>query len=479
MLSEPASPRTGRGQCPTRTVGTATKAGPSRALLRTADAVLAGAVTVIGAGVLLARGLRKPAPATTERPRLLEINSNYSLSALRARKAEHIVTQRDLKGYFDRVWSVHPLVGAHPGETATACVGPPTVTRLSDVHTMIEGKTRRIEGLDNLPYLNFALAQVELVLALNRIVHRQGVGIIRGDPYYNGLLALLIARLSGRRVELRVIADYDAIYETVGSLAHPRIFHRRSVEQRVARFTLSHADRVVTGSSDIRSYALRNGARPDRLAEAGIWSMISPIHLDEPQLRQPIEDELGLGDRPIVVCVSRLERMKHPEDVVLALAEANRQSPHIGLVLVGDGAMRHELEELSETLGLQHDLVFAGERDQRWIARLLAQSTVVAAPFAGLALIESALSGTPIVAYDIEWHAQLISSGDTGILVPYRDSAALGRAIRALALGPQEARRLGTQARASILKAMDPETVLANERALAEALLTVAPSRSS
>jgi len=447
------------------------KARGSVLALRAADVVLSGTAASVGAGVLLARKLRRAATVPTLHPRLLVINATYSLSVLRARQSEHFATHRDLAGYFDRVWSVHPLVGAHPGEPPGAGVGAPTVTPLNDVHTMIEGKTRRFDGLARLPYLNFTLAQLELVLLLDRIVDRQGVGIVRGDPYYSGLLALLLGRSNRRPVELRIIADHDAIYDSVGALAHPRLFHRRAVEQRVTRYTLSHADSVVAGSADIRSFALRNGARSDRLAYAGNWSMINPIHLSEPRERQPLEDEFGLCARPIVVCVSRLERMKHPEDVIISVAKAQARHPHLAAVIVGDGAMRRELEELCEELGVQDDVVFAGDRDQRWIARLLAQSTVIAAPLAGLALVESALSGTPIVAYDVDWHSELIRNGQEGILVPYRDCEALAAAICALVEDQEEASRLADAARGAALETMQPEKLLADERSLADALL--------
>ena len=68
----------------------------------------------------------------------MAIDSMYSLDVMRARGAEHFVTHRDLDGYFDRVWSVNPLVGAQPGSSSGNAVGAPAVTALSAAHTMIE-----------------------------------------------------------------------------------------------------------------------------------------------------------------------------------------------------------------------------------------------------------------------------------------------------------------------------------------------------
>lgn len=398
----------------------------------------------------------------------------YPLRVLRARQAEHLVTYRDLGGYFEHVWSVHPLIGADPGEPPAAGIGGPAITALTPGHTMVEGKTRRYAALERLPLLNFALAQVELVLLLDRIVHREGVAILRGDPYYPGLLALLVGRLNRRPVEVRIIANHDAIYETVGALAYPRLFRWRALERRVVHFTLSRADSVVAGSADNREFALRNGARSERLAYIGNWTMIHPVHLEPPAEREPLADEFGLGARPIVVCVSRLERMKHPEDVIAGVAEARRRDPRIAAVIVGEGAMRAELAELCSELGVERDVVFAGDRDQRWIARMLVQADVIVAPLAGLSLVESALSGTPIVAYDIEWHAELIRSEEEGLLVAYRDTSAMAEAICALVADPARAALLAEAARARVLEIMQPAKLLAHERALADQLLALA-----
>lgn len=451
----------------------------ARLSLRAVDLSLAAAAALTGACILLARQPRRRRLAPTEHPRLLAIDSMYSLSVLRARGAEHLVTHRDLDGYFDHVWSVHPLLGADPRAPSAAGVGSPTITALTDAHTMIEGKTRRINSLARLPHLNFALAQVQLVLMLDRIVYRQGIAVVRGDPYYHGLLAHLLGGLSGRPVELRIVVNYDATYETIGALAHPRLFRWRALEQRVARYTLSRADSVVVCSADNGEFALRNGARSECLTYLGNGSMVNPVHVGEPREREVLEDEFALGDRPVVVCVSRLERVKHPEDVVISVAKARRRDPRIAAVIVGDGAMRSELVQLCAELGVEGDIVFAGDRDQAWIARILAQSTVVAAPLAGLALVESALSGTPIVAYDIEWHSELIRSQQEGILVAYRDTDAMAAALCALIEDSEKAACLAAAARARVMEIMRPAKLLADERAHADELLAIASHPSS
>jgi glycosyltransferase involved in cell wall biosynthesis len=439
--------------------------------LRGADVAAAALVLAIGALGLLLRAPLRRRPVASGRPRLLAIDSAYSLDVMRARGAEHFVTHRDLDGYFEHVWNVHPLIGARADCPPHEAVGPPVVTALNAAHTMIEGRVRRFAALERMPYLDFVCAQLQLVGMLERIVAREGVGIVRGDPYYHGLLALLLSRLHGRSMEVRILGNYDAIYEATGVLTYPRMIPWRGLERRVARFTMSRADSVVIGSDDHRAYAVRNGARPERVTHLANASMVSPIHLSEPRERPPVADEFGFGDRPVVMCVSRLEALKHPQDVVRAVAAARRRDPRIAALIVGEGAMREELDRLCGELGVQ-DIVFAGDRDQRWIASMLTQSTVFAAPLAGLALVEAALSGTPIVAYDFDWHPELLRSGQEGLLVPYRDTDAMADAICALAGDPARAAVMAAAARARALEFMRPDQLIADERALAGRLLT-------
>ena len=447
--------------------------------LRLADVSLAGAAAVIGGCRLAARHARRHrGRAAPDRPRLMAIDSMYSLNVLRAREALHLVTYRDLDGYFEHVWTVHPFVGLDPTKPEPARVGRPVATQINAAHTMVEGCAARMPGLAGLPHLNFVLAQLALVLDLDRIVHRNGVAIVRGDPYYHGLLALLLGRLNRCSVELRVIANHDAIYERAGGLAYPRLFRWRAVEQAVVRFTLSRADSVVIASDDNRGFALRNGARPERIAHAANGSMISPIHLEDPQEREAAQDEFGFGDRPVVMFIGRLASEKHPEDVVISVAKARERVPDLAALVVGEGPLRDELVRLSAELGIEDGVVFAGDRDQRWIARMLARCTIVAAPLAGLALVEAALSATPIVAYDVEWHAELIRSGHDGILVPDRDTDAMAAAIADLAEDRALAARLGAAGRARALDVMDPAKLIAQERALAAGLLAGAAAPS-
>lgn len=405
-------------------------------------------------------------PAQCHESKLLTLEGDYSLATIRRRHLEHIITIRDLEGFFTHVWSVYPFVGADAGDHASGPVGPPSSTSVSSRHTVIEGHTCFSHGLRFLPILNFLFAQASLVVRLNRLIQTEGISVVRAsEPYYLGMLGLLLARWNRLPFVVRLIANYDSDFWSDGRPIYPRLFRWRSVEKRIDRFVLPRADLVAAGNEDILRYAEANGAAEERSTVFPVGCLIEPVHfLVEPAKRPSVRPGLGLEDRPFLICVSRLEPVKHPEDIVRVTVQAKEQVPGLACVIVGEGSMQDELERMVAQANLRDDLIFAGNRDQEWIARAFASANVVLSPLTGRALVEAALSGTPIVAYDVDWHSELVRTGETGILVPYRDADQMAAAVVDILADPVRAALLGAAGRAFALKVMDPARLLEHER---------------
>src|SRR4051812_19283682 len=68
----------------------------------------------------------------------------------------------------------------------------------------------------------------------------------------------------------------------------------------------------------------------------------------------------GLGDRPVVVCVSRMVARKGQDVLVEALPRIRELVPDAALLLVGDGPHRTSVERSVDRLGLREHVVFAG-----------------------------------------------------------------------------------------------------------------------
>jgi len=155
---------------------------------------------------------------------------------------------------------------------------------------------------------------------------------------------------------------------------------------------------------------------------------------------------------PRLLCMGRLDEQKGFDLAMEALARLRGGHPSIRLAIAGDGPERNRLVGIARDLGVEDSVDFLGFVDRDAVARLLRECTVVVMPsrFEGLPLValEAAWAGRPIVAADSPGLSGAVLPGETAMLVPAEDAAALANAVAELLAEPSRARALGREARA-------------------------------
>jgi glycosyltransferase involved in cell wall biosynthesis len=131
--------------------------------------------------------------------------------------------------------------------------------------------------------------------------------------------------------------------------------------------------------------------------------------------------------------------------------------------------MRGELEGLARSLGLGKTVTFVGAAARADVPGYFAAADVVSVPTVqhedgyvegfGYVVLEAGATGTPVIASRVGGLPEAVLDGDTGILVPERDPAALADAIVTLAEDNALRERLGSGAHARALAAPSWETV--------------------
>ncbi|WP_431976823.1 glycosyltransferase family 4 protein [Micromonospora haikouensis] len=174
---------------------------------------------------------------------------------------------------------------------------------------------------------------------------------------------------------------------------------------------------------------------------------------------EPVRARLGLADRPVVVCVSRLVPRKGQDMLIRALPEIRRRVPDAALLVVGGGPYRGDLEKLARQTGVERDVVFTGSVPAAELPAHYAAGDVYAMPCRtrnrgldveglGIVYLEASATGLPVVAGDSGGAPDAVREGETGYVVPGRDVAQLADRVATLLADRDLARQLGAAGRA-------------------------------
>ncbi len=414
--------------------------------------------------------------ARSSAPRMVVFDSAYTYKMILERSLAARVTGRDLDGYFDHVWTIYPLAALISPEGSPERIGRPEVHDLAPRHTFIEGRLGRYRRLGRFRRLNLALAQIQLLWLAIRLVRRERIDIVRSEEaYYNGLFAWIVARLTGRPLVIGSWGNPGEIRRQTGRPLMGRMFKSVAAEESFEKFILRRADAVIVQNGDNRDFVLAQGVRPERAAIFRLGNVLHRYHFGDPASREMPWDDLralGVGpDDELLLCISRLAALKLTDHPLRALGLIKDRCPRAKLLFIGEGPQREELVGLARELGIVDRVIFAGNRDQLWIANLFNGAAAVISPLTGRALAEAALGGAPIVAYDLDWQGDVVVPGETGELVPRHDIPALADAIERLLADRPRARRLGAAVRRHVAEMMDPAAIDAAQREVYRALI--------
>ena len=175
--------------------------------------------------------------------------------------------------------------------------------------------------------------------------------------------------------------------------------------------------------------------------------------------------------------VGRLVPAKAPDVFLRAVSLAAARVPGLRGLVVGDGPLRAELEAGARRLGLGDRVVFAGVRED--VEELLPglDALLFSSLREGLsmAMLEAMAAGVPVVATEVGGTPELITHGESGLLVPPGDPGRLADALIGLLEDPAGADGIRQAAR----RRVEERFSLARMTAAHEALYAEGPHRGS
>ena len=252
-------------------------------------------------------------------------------------------------------------------------------------------------------------------------------------------------------------------WRKVGAIRGPVItsFHGYDVNRlpvtygrNMYKTLFEHGDMFSVGTEFLKRRLILLGAADDRIVKLPMGVDLSRFHYAE--RRPTIDGEFRL------LTVSRLVEVKGIEYALRAMAILKDKLPRLRYQIVGEGPLRTDLEALTARLDLAKSVTFMGALSQEEVIRLHEGAHVFVMPSvvarAGdeenqpVALAEAQASGLPVVASAIGGIPECMRDGESGLLVPPRDSEALASSILWLADHPEVLGSMGRAGRAQVEK---------------------------
>ena len=307
---------------------------------------------------------------------------------------------------------------------------------------------RRDVGMKLLAWLQAPLYFLFAERALRRLIRTRGIELVHAHWILpNGFVAARAAGAAGIPYAVTLHGSDVFMAERAAPLA------------AMARRALAGAAHVTSCSADLRDRLLALGG-----VEHAAKVLLVPNGTDLApaaggEAAAEVERRLGpaADAGPLVVAVGRLVDKKG-FDVLLEAAPAILAArPGARLAIGGGGDLETPLRRRAHELGIADRVAFPGPLSHPEALALIARGEVFVMPSVrdargnvdGLPIVvlEAMAAGRPVVASDVAGLPLAVADGETGLLVPERDPAALAAAVGGLLADPERARRLGAAGR--------------------------------
>jgi len=185
-----------------------------------------------------------------------------------------------------------------------------------------------------------------------------------------------------------------------------------------------------------------------------------------PRDSSALRSELGLVKTPSIISVGRLVHRKGQDRLIQALPRIRERVEGVNLIFVGEGPYKKRLKKIAEELGVSNVVHFLGRVKYSRLAEYLSLGDVFVMPCRsrafgleveglGIVFLEASAAGLPVIAGDSGGAPDALLAGETGLLVPGNDLAAIAEAAITLLQDPNLRAQFGKRGREWILSDWD------------------------
>ena len=285
----------------------------------------------------------------------------------------------------------------------------------------------RMPGLNGWVWLRF-------FFQLCWVIYRHQIDAIHVNSYVPGNYVRLAAAL----MQVPIVIDHWHGFTRFNR-------KRRFICRILGRFT----DLSLAVSQGVKDYLVEEiGLDPARVRV--VVNGVDSAALDAARPSPEVRRELGLPEGARVIgLVGRLDHWgKGHKELFEAMAHLREKYP-LRALIVGGGRREEEVRQMAASLGLAGQVHFLGSR--RDVPDLLQAMDIFVLPSysegLSLALLEAMAAGLPVIVSCVGGNPEVVTDGETGLLIPPRDTSALSGALQRLMDNSTWAKDLGRNAR--------------------------------
>jgi phosphatidylinositol alpha-1,6-mannosyltransferase len=179
---------------------------------------------------------------------------------------------------------------------------------------------------------------------------------------------------------------------------------------------------------------------------------------------QKIKNSLEWGENKVILTVGRLQKRKGHDVMIAALPAIKEHIPDILYAIVGNGEEKESLQALVTSLGLEENVLFHAEINDKQMIQCYQQCDVFVLPNRtegndiegfGMVLVEAQSCAKPVIAGDSGGTKETMIIGETGFIVDCTQPKNIADRITELLQSPEKCAQLGAAGRVHVVKTLD------------------------
>jgi L-malate glycosyltransferase len=315
-------------------------------------------------------------------------------------------------------------------------------------HPTGELRRRAQEGLELIPLAPRAEMDLAAAWRLARVLKQLKPDIVHAHDPHGVAMASIALSMSTLPTAPRLVASRRVD------------FHMR--QSALSRWKYRQVDCFICASDAIRQIVVGDGIPRERTV-----TVHEGIDLGRVAAAPPAElhKELWLPhEAPLVGNVAALVPHKGQRHLVDAAALVLRKHPDARFIIAGDGDLRATLEHQIRHRHLEKHVILAGFRTDILSLHKAFDIFVMSSVTEGLgtSILDAMACGKPVVGTSAGGIPEVVTDGDTGLLVPPRDAAAMAAAITLLLSDRSLRERMGLAGLARVRERFSAETMVKN-----------------